>query len=115
MLGAGLLLAGYDRDNECEADALAMEHMLRAEYNPKGLIGLMDVLRSITRHSPSVIELMFAAHPLRFFKRLTPEGMERIKESATEYYRYLEVVKEGKRAQYAYQRPVQWGYIKKTS
>jgi predicted Zn-dependent protease len=259
MIGAGMLLAGYSRDNEREADALGMKYMVRAGYSPKGLVGLMDVLRSMSRHRPSAIELMFATHPMSeeryqtavekaereyrsaqklplhrdrymdhtaklrsiksaiegmqkgetamakqqygdaekyfrkalkeapedyaglvmmskcqlvqkrygeaqryaerakelyakepqayhlsgiakiqtknfdgayeefssyerllpgnpttlFLKGLSLEGMERIKESATEYYRYLEVVREGKQAQYAYQRLVEWGYIKR--
>ena len=42
MVGAGALLASYSRDNEREADALGMEYMFRARYNPKGMIGLME-------------------------------------------------------------------------
>ncbi len=64
QFGAGALLARYSRDNEREADALGMEYMVRAGYNPQGMVGLMDVLRSTGKHKPSAIELMFATHPM---------------------------------------------------
>ena len=63
-LGAGVLLAKYSRDNEREADALGMEYMFHGQYNPNGMVGLMDMLRSMSKHNPSVIELMFATHPM---------------------------------------------------
>jgi predicted Zn-dependent protease len=64
MIGVGALLASYSRDNEREADALGMEYMFRAGYSPKGMIGLMDMLRGLSRRKPSIIELMFATHPM---------------------------------------------------
>jgi len=63
-VGVGMLLAKYSRDDEREADALGMEYMARAGHNPKGMIGLMDVLRNISRHKPSAIEMMFSTHPM---------------------------------------------------
>jgi predicted Zn-dependent protease len=50
---------------------------------------------------------------ITFFKGYSLEGMQRIKEAANDYYRYLKVVNQGKKAQYAYGRLVEWGYIKK--
>jgi predicted Zn-dependent protease len=64
MIGAGALLASYSRDNEREADALGMEYMVRTEYGPRGMIGLMDMLRGLSKRKPSTIELMFATHPM---------------------------------------------------
>jgi len=64
MLGAGALLASYSRDNEREADSLGMEYMVRAEYAPQGMVGLMDMLRKMSKSKPSAIELMFATHPM---------------------------------------------------
>jgi len=64
MIGAGALLASYSRDNEREADALGMEYMVRTGYGSKGFVGLMDMLRSLSKHKPSAIELMFATHPM---------------------------------------------------
>jgi predicted Zn-dependent protease len=64
MLGAGALLAHYSRDNERQADALGLEYMVKAGYNPNGFVGLMDMLRSTSKHEPSAVELMFSTHPM---------------------------------------------------
>ncbi|MBW2643477.1 MAG: peptidase M48 Ste24p, partial [Deltaproteobacteria bacterium] len=47
-----------------------------------------------------------------FFKGLSLEGMQHIKESANEYYKYLKIVNQGEKAKHAYKRLVEWGYIK---
>jgi predicted Zn-dependent protease len=47
-----------------------------------------------------------------FFKGYCQEGMDQIKPAAKEYKRYLQIVQEGKYAQHAYRRLVDWGYIK---
>lgn len=64
MLGAGALLASYSRDNEREADALGMDYMVRTGYAPGGMVGLMDMLRGLSKRKPGAIELMFATHPM---------------------------------------------------
>lgn len=64
MMGAGALLASYSRDNEREADSLALEYMTKSGYNPDGCKGLMDMLRSMSKHKPGTLELMFATHPM---------------------------------------------------
>jgi predicted Zn-dependent protease len=64
MIGAGALLASYSRDNEREADRLGMEYMVKSGYNPEGMVGLMEVLRGMSKRNPSAIELMFATHPM---------------------------------------------------
>ncbi len=63
-IAGGALLAHYSRDDERQADDLGMEYMTRANYNPEGMVGLMDVLRSMSDHKPNVIEMMFATHPM---------------------------------------------------
>ena len=63
-MGAGALLARYSRDNEREADALGMEYMVKAGYGAKGMVGLMEMLQSLSKSKPSTIELMFATHPM---------------------------------------------------
>ncbi len=61
---AGALLAKYSRDNEREADSLGMEYMVKSNYSPEGMVGLMDILRSMSKHKPNAIEMMFATHPM---------------------------------------------------
>jgi predicted Zn-dependent protease len=63
-IAGGALLAHYSRDDERQADALGMEYMTRAEYTPEGMVGLMDILRSMSNHKPNAIEMMFATHPM---------------------------------------------------
>jgi hypothetical protein len=38
--------------------------------------------------------------------------MNHVEQAASEYKRYLQVVKQGKYAQHAYKKLVDWGYIK---
>ena len=64
QIAAGALLANYSRENEREADDLAMKYMVKAGYAPQGHIELMDMLRSMNKHKPSAIEMMFATHPM---------------------------------------------------
>jgi len=47
-----------------------------------------------------------------FFRGYCQEGMNQIEPAANEYRRYLQVVQQGKYAQHAYRRLVDWGYIK---
>lgn len=63
-IGAGVLLAKYSRDDEREADALGMEYMTRAQYNPDGMVGLMDMLNEQHDREPSALEVMFSTHPM---------------------------------------------------
>ena len=63
-MAAGALLAGYSRDNERQADALGMKYLVQAGYSPEGMVKLQDMLRSLSKHQPSAIELMFATHPM---------------------------------------------------
>ena len=63
-LGAGALLAKYSRDDERQADALGMEYMVKGGHNPQGMVGLMDVLRSMNKHKPNALEKMFSTHPM---------------------------------------------------
>lgn len=61
---AGLMLAKYSRSDERQADALGMEYMCRAGYSPQGMINLMDMLRSLNKREPSMLEQMFSSHPM---------------------------------------------------
>lgn len=50
-----------------------------------------------------------------FFKGVAFEGQGVRKSAAENYYAYLQAVDQGSNAQYAYNRLVEWGYIKKTA
>jgi predicted Zn-dependent protease len=58
-------------------------------------------------------ELLLPGNPNTiFFKGYCQEGMNHVEPAAKEYKRYLQVVQQGKYAQHAYRRLVDWGYIK---
>ena len=63
-IAAGALLAHYSRADERQADDLGMEYMVRADYSPDGMVGLMDMLRSKSKSTPWALEMMFATHPM---------------------------------------------------
>jgi tetratricopeptide (TPR) repeat protein len=48
-----------------------------------------------------------------FYMGYCLEQMERIENAAQEYRKYLEVVNQGEKAQHAYNRLIEWGYVKK--
>lgn len=64
MLGSGALLAAYSRDNERQADALGLEYSARAGYGPEGMVGLMEMLNSLSKGSNSATNLLFSTHPM---------------------------------------------------
>jgi len=47
-----------------------------------------------------------------FLKGVSYEGMQNREQAARQYYNYLQVVRQGESAKYAYKRLVDWGYIK---
>jgi predicted Zn-dependent protease len=64
MLGSGALLASYSRDNERQADDLGMKYMVKSGYSPEGMVGLMDMLQSMSKHKMSAAQLLFSTHPM---------------------------------------------------
>jgi len=64
MIGSGALLASYSRNNEREADSLGMEYMVASGYSSKGMVGLMTILKGLSKHKPTMTELLFATHPM---------------------------------------------------
>lgn len=63
-LGAQALIAKYSRDDERQADSLAMEYMVGSNYNPQGVIDLMELLLSLHKGQPDALSLLFSTHPL---------------------------------------------------
>ncbi len=83
-VAAGLLLAKYSRTDERQADSLGLEYMCKAGHNPQGMISLMDVLRSLNKREPTMIEQMFSSHPM------STERYNAMKhEAQTTYARYM--------------------------
>ncbi len=62
-LGASLLMARYSRNQERQSDDLGFDYMINAGYNPKGMVGVMEVLGAAGRKNPGLLERMFSSHP----------------------------------------------------
>jgi len=63
-IGAGALLASYSRDNEREADDLGLRYMAAAGYDPRGFVGLMEMLRNLNQQKPNTVQTLFSTHPM---------------------------------------------------
>lgn len=64
QLGSAMVLASYSREQEHQADQGGMEYMVRAGYDPQGMVELMQLLVKLSNTSPSALEQMFASHPM---------------------------------------------------
>lgn len=63
QVGGGAVFAGYTRDAEREADAVAVDYMIRTGYNPQGMVSFFQKLMEMQRRQPSAVEQWFATHP----------------------------------------------------
>ncbi|SLM27398.1 putative Zn-dependent metalloprotease (TPR repeat protein, peptidase M48 Ste24p [Desulfamplus magnetovallimortis] len=64
MVGQGVLLARYSRDNEREADGLGNSYMVDAGYSTDGFVGLMSLLNSMNKGHNASAEILFSTHPM---------------------------------------------------
>jgi beta-barrel assembly-enhancing protease len=62
-VGAGLLLARYSRVHEREADRAGLDYMVKAGYNPDGMVGLMAMLKRVSGEKPWLVIRLFSSHP----------------------------------------------------
>jgi len=60
---AGLILLGYGRDNEYEADDYGILYTKKAGYNPKGMIQLFEKFKQMEGKPPSTFEKLLSSHP----------------------------------------------------
>ena len=63
-LGAGIVNLRYSRDDESTSDAVGVRYMVRAGYNPWGMVELLELLQSLSNAEPGLFGDMFATHPL---------------------------------------------------
>ncbi|MEN3033595.1 MAG: M48 family metalloprotease [Aquificaceae bacterium] len=61
QIGAQLLTLKYSREQEIEADRLAIDYMRASNYDPNGLIRVFETLKSMERYSPPE---WLSTHPL---------------------------------------------------
>lgn len=63
ITGAGLYALKFDRNQESESDSLGMRYMMKAGYNPRGVLEVMHILDEASRGSARQPEWM-STHPL---------------------------------------------------
>jgi predicted Zn-dependent protease len=62
LLASGVLLK-YSREQEHEADDLAFTAMVKAGYDPRGLIIFFQTLLARRQENPNALQQLFATHP----------------------------------------------------
>jgi len=60
---AGLILLGYGRDNEYEADDYGILYAKKAGYNPKGMIQIFEKFKQMEGQPPNTFEKLLMSHP----------------------------------------------------
>ncbi len=60
---AGLIMQGYGRENEYEADNLGVLYSKKAGYNPKGMIQVFQKFKAMEGKPPNAFEQLLASHP----------------------------------------------------
>jgi beta-barrel assembly-enhancing protease len=62
-IGGTATFAKFSRDDEREADAVAVEYLTRARIHPRGVPEMFDILLAEAQRSPSAVEAWFSTHP----------------------------------------------------
>jgi predicted Zn-dependent protease len=62
-VAVNLAMQGYSRDDEREADELGVKYAVRAGYNPRGALDLMETFKALEKDEPGRVEQWFASHP----------------------------------------------------
>ncbi|HEU4455795.1 MAG TPA: M48 family metallopeptidase [Longimicrobium sp.] len=64
QVAGSAVFAGYSRDAEREADAVAIPYLIRSGISPNGLPSFFQELMSERQRNPSRVEGWFSTHPL---------------------------------------------------
>jgi predicted Zn-dependent protease len=59
----GLILQGYGRENEYEADNYGTLYAKKSGYNPKGMIQVFEKFKKMEGSPPNAIEKLLSSHP----------------------------------------------------
>jgi predicted Zn-dependent protease len=59
----GVILLGYGRENEYEADEFGILYAKKAGYNPRGMIQLFEKFKQLEGQPPSTFEKLLSSHP----------------------------------------------------
>jgi predicted Zn-dependent protease len=94
QVGGSAIFAKYSRDDENEADRVAIPLMLAARVNPNGLTSMFEKLLAESRSSPSALATWFSTHPTtqdridqtrRNIAQLNPQQLQGLRSSDPTY------------------------------
>lgn len=77
IVGTGTL-ARFGREAERESDALGVQYMYNAGYDPRGMATMFEELQARDQRQPNSVEKFFASHPL------TSERIENVTRAASQ-------------------------------
>lgn len=63
QVGGSAVFAGYSRDAEREADRTAIQYLLAAGIDPRGMITMFETLMAERQRNPGAVEQWFSTHP----------------------------------------------------
>ena len=58
------VFAKFSRDDEREADSIAVAYLTEARIDPSGMVDMFRTLQNLQARDPSKVELWFASHPM---------------------------------------------------
>jgi len=104
-----------DKMNEAERYALQAGQVYPQEPQSHVLTGITSIVGKQYEQAFqqfSTYDRLLPGNPeIGFLQGLSLEGMQRNKDAARYYYQYLQQVRQGARAQYAYKKLKSWGYL----
>ena len=62
-VGFTLVVLGYGRENEFQADKLSVIYALRAGYSPDGIAQFLQKIKQMEKREPSIVETLLSTHP----------------------------------------------------
>ena len=95
-VGANLFFAKHSREDEAEADSLAVGLLVESGWHPAGLVSFFRTMLEEREGKPNALGALFASHPLteerirdveRMIAALPSEGLEGLRRSSPRYDR----------------------------
>ena len=96
QVGGSLAFAKFSRDDEREADELAVDYVVRAGIDPRGIPEMFRILLEERRRAPGALEPWFSTHPLEEERvaateaRIAALGSERLRGLTSDSRAYQE-------------------------
>jgi beta-barrel assembly-enhancing protease len=104
-----------EQNTEAERYALRAGQVYPQEAQAHAIVGITSIMNKKYEQAYqrfTEYDKLLPGNPnILFFKGLSMEGMQKIDRAAGYYQQFLQHVRQGSQAQYAYQRLKSWGYV----